>query len=213
VDVTTGIDDASLIDMTSRSGEDSTPVILAIALIAAAALLGVGCGCHTVQGIKQARKVTGQLTYQLPGAAPATAALASSASFMVQSDLYGAYPGDVAFTFSPDDPSVQATNPASYYVRLVVGVAPGGPSEVDLTDANSTLTVSLPATPSPMAYTGVTGHLSLQGIDATCGEACPLRAHGTLTISATGPNSEIFALASGQFAANDSTYDTGMCQD
>jgi hypothetical protein len=85
--------------------------------------------------------------------------------------------------------------------------------EIDLTDEDASLTVRVPVALLTISYHGVSGHLSFQGIRATCPDPCPLRAHGTLTVSATGPNEEVFALTSGTFVANDTVYDTGMCQD
>jgi len=177
-----------------------------LSLLIASSVLGLGCGCPTQKGINSDRRVTGQLTYQPPGAAATTGDLAAASGFSMNADSAGAYPGEVAFTLTPDQAS-------AFPLRLVVSLAPAAASdEVDLTDSNASLTVHVPTPPSVITYHGVGGHLSIQGIDTSCGLACPLRAHGTLTVSATGSNDEVFALTAGTFVANDTVYDTGICQ-
>ena len=182
----------------------------ALAFIAAASILGLGCGCPTLEGTRQDRKVTGRLTYQPPGADPTTGDIGAG-SFALGSDLSGVYPSEIDFVLEPGQRS-DVTRPAPFAARLSVHLPPGGASEIDLSDDNVILTVHLSAMPAPIAYHAVGGHLSVQGIDWTCQFDCLLRASGTLTASATGPNEEVFELSAGTFVANDTHYDTGMCK-
>jgi hypothetical protein len=181
---------------------------LAKAAVVSFAAFVVGCNsCPTVPEINYDRSVAGQLTYQLPSAGPTSTELGPSSSFDVKPDSSGAYPGETTFTFLPDDPS-RVMLRAVFVVRL----APGGASEIDLTDDNASLTMYVPGEPPPIAYHGVSGHLTLSGIDATCKFSCPLRVRGTVTVSATGPNDEVFAVTSGTFVANDTVHDKELCQ-
>jgi|KBSMisStaDraftv2_1062788.scaffolds.fasta_scaffold227864_2 hypothetical protein len=183
----------------------------AIPLFVASSVFALGCNsCPTIQGIKQDRTVTGRLTYQLAGADPTTGDIGPLGSFVLPRDGSGTYTGEVDFGLAPDEPSPVTGRPA-FAARLVVHVAPGGASETDLSDDNAILTVSLSGAP-PIAYHGVSGHLSLRGIDWTCQFLCLVRASGTLTVSAAGPNQEVFALSSATLVAADSEDDTQICQ-
>lgn len=180
--------------------------------IIAASVFGLGCGCPTIQEFKADRKVTGQLRYQLPGAAPTTGDLAPFSTFGVFPGASGAYPdGEIAFDLEPDEPS-RVTNPAAFAARLVVPLVPAGASEIELGDDAASLTAYTSA-PTRAVYHGLTGHLSIQWIDSTCGTQCPLHMRGTVTVSATGPTDEVFEVTSGTFVAADGLYDTGRCQD
>jgi len=182
----------------------------AVPLVLACSILGLGCGCPTLEGTRADRKVSGHLTYQLPDTGPTTDDIGGG-SFSVGSDVSSVYLDEVDFGLEPGERS-QVTNPPPFAARLSVHVPAGGASEIDLSDDNVILTVHLSAMPAPIAYHAVGGHLSIHGIDWTCQFDCLLRASGTLTVSATGPNEEVFELSAGTFVANDTHYDTGMCK-
>lgn len=187
------------------------PIVRNLTLVILSSVLGAGCGCPTRQGIKPVRAVSGHLTYQPPDAAPVTGDLGPTASFDTLAEVSGGHPDEIVFSLSPYDTS-QGVNPPTVRARLIIPVGLRVASqELDLTDDNTTLMVTGP--PAPATYHGLTGHLTLQGLDTTCQFSCPLRAHGTVAVSAAGPNDEVFALTSGTFAANDETYDYELCQD
>lgn len=198
--------------MTARMNQ-ALQIFRVVTVVLTVAVLGAGCGdsCHDQQAIREDRKVTGQLTYQPPGAAPAVADLGGPASFSVNAGPAGEYPGAVAFTLTDDGSSDGTTRPI-FQAQLVVRVASRVASqEIDLTDDDGSLTVRFPDQWIPIPYHGLAGHLSLEGIDTSCQYNCLLRARGTLAISATGPNEEAFALTSGTFVANDTFYEYRVC--
>jgi hypothetical protein len=183
----------------------------AIRLFVVSSVVALGCGCPTIQGIKEDRTVTGRLTYQLAGADPTTGDIAPLGYFALGRDFSGDYSGEVTFGLTPGERS-QVTNAPAFAARFVVNVVPGGASETDLNDDNASLVVSMSGAP-PIAYHDVSGHLSLPGIDWTCRYDCLVRTRGTLAVSATGPNQEVFALGSGTLVAADSEDDMQICQD
>jgi len=178
----------------------------------AATALGACSDCTTVKIDEPDRRVAGQLTYQAPGADPATADIGTGSSFDVNRDASGANPGTVHFRLVPAETLPGTTRPA-FEARLVVDVSAGPTSqEIDLTDDDARLSVPSTGASGAIAYHGVTGHLSIRDLDYVCGPVCVLHAQGSLTVSATGPNGEPFALAAGTFVANDTIEDLG-CQD
>jgi len=182
--------------------------------LTAVAMMALG-GCSDCTRAKidePDRKVAGQLTYQAPGAAPAQGALGTGSGFDVNRDPSGANPGMVHFTLVSAETFPGTTRP-SFEARLVVDV-PAGPTsqEIDLTDGDARLSVPSADGTTAAAYHGVTGHLSIRDLDYECGSVCVLHAQGSLTIAATGPNGEPFALAAGTFVAKDRIEDLG-CQD
>jgi len=177
----------------------------------AATALGACSDCTRVRIDEQDRKVTGQLTYQGPGAAPATGDIGTGSGFDVKRDPSGANPGMVYFTLVSAETIPGTTRPA-FEARLVVDVSASPTSqEIDLTDDDARLSLP-PDTAGTITYHGVTGHLSIRDLDYVCGPVCLLHAQGSLAASATGPNGEPFALPAGTFVANDTIEDFG-CQD
>jgi hypothetical protein len=178
----------------------------------AATALGACSDCTTVKIDEPDRKVAGQLTYQAPGAAPAMGDIGTGSSFDVNTDPSATNPGMVHFTLVPAETLPGTTRPA-FEARLVVDVSPGPTSqEIDLTDDDASLSVPPTGAAGTISYHGVTGHLSIRDLNYVCAPVCLLHAQGSLTVSATGPNGEAFALPAGTFVANDTIEDLG-CQD
>jgi hypothetical protein len=182
-----------------------------LTLVITSLVVGAGCDCATTaQTLNPDRKVAGYLTYQPPGASPAMDDL-GAAFFSVLEDPSGS-PNEVAFTLAPA--SARGMDPAPFWVWFVVDFAPRVASqELDLTGENASVTAFQFTPDMPIRYHGVRGHLSLQGIDPTCRLACPFRIHGTVAVSATGPNDETFALTSATFRANDTVSEQRVCPD
>lgn len=180
-----------------------------LAVVVAASVLGLGCGCPTHPQIKADRKVTGQLTYQRPGEVPMTGDLAPLSGFDVTRQGSGASADSTfAFTFEPDGAS---RGTSSFSARLVVPLVPTTDSEIELGDEVASLTGHTGAVPA--VYHALTGHLSVRWTDSTCQTDCPLQTQGTVTVSATGPDEEVFEVTSGAFVAADTFRDVEICQD
>jgi hypothetical protein len=176
-----------------------------LSLVIAASALGLGCDdCPTTRQVMFDHEVTGQLSYQGPGAASTTGDLAPFSGFDVGGGS-AAYPGiSFTFTFAVAAPSRSTI----FSARLVVGSVPAGASEIELGDDVASLTIHTAA--GDEVYHALTGRL--QWVDSTCQTNCPLDIRGTVTVSATGPDQELFTVTSGAFVAADTIYEAQICQ-
>ena len=176
-----------------------------LALVIAASSLGLGCNeCPTTRRYKEDHEVTGQLSYQGPRAASTAGELAPFSGFEVGFGS-AAFPG-TSFTFTFAVAALSRS--AIFSARLEVPSAPAGASEIELDDDVASLTIHTGT--GDAVFHGLTGHL--QWGDSNCQTNCPLQMRGTITVSATGPDQEVFEVTSGAFVADDSFYYVQVCQ-
>jgi hypothetical protein len=167
------------------------------------AVVAAGCACEKVKAIRYDQQFAGTLRYQASGAA------AMEAAFQGMNIRYSEVGRSTTDTPSLALGIIDLDSAIGVGFRLVINNVTNGPAEIDLDDARATLTAFSPlATP----YSGVAGHLSVQSLSASCiAGTCALKARGTVTFSATGPEDQTLQVSNGTFTADDERHDTDEC--
>ena len=118
-------------------------------------------------------------------------------------------PGNLSFELIIGDRSLLDSTPPPFSATVTVKDVALGASEIELDDERADVNAEL-YVEADKPYHGITGHLSIRELAQQCTWGCPMRASGTLNVSAIGPNGEAFALSSVTFSASDELHD-GMC--
>jgi hypothetical protein len=189
----------------------SVCVIRAALGLLALSLLAIACDCPRSTDLVVKRHTVGDVQYQIGSEMFVHNGLeiVDRGAIILGYDDGGFYPpGNLGFRLTIGDIRQLDSVPPPFVATVIVKSVSLGASEIALDDERAGVSAQAYTQPDT-PYHDVTGHLSIRELVQACAWDCPMRASGTLTISAVGPNGETFSFDA-TFSAADETRE-GMC--